>query len=181
MSGIGSIGSMSEQDLADLNNRLRAYNRAQGIPGPAPTSAPAPVYGGGQNIEAPSPLVSIGRGMTDVYQPIYSYLLNPEARQHYDVQRQADEALYTRGLLGTTTPGQSSGSDMWRNVGRYIMAAPLLPTWPATLPEAIMSAQLTSGLYNAVNTQRQRYGGLPDLPPTDWVNYALGSSPSPNR
>src|SRR5207245_2360250 len=142
-------------------------------------SAPNPVHGGGPNIEAPSPLASIGRGMTDVYQPIWSYLLAPEARKKYDAQRKADEALYSRGLLGTTTPGQSSGPDVWRDAGRQIMGAPLvLPALPYAAPEAVMSLMLSSGLYSAINTQRQRYGGLPDLPPTDFMSYVF-NSPSP--
>jgi hypothetical protein len=157
----------------------------------------APGNGGsGGPWEKPSALVSIGRGMTDMYEPIWSYLLAPEARKQYDAQRKTDEALYTRGFLGTTTPGQSNGAasgnsdvsrdvrtntpDMWRDLGRQAIAAPMvLPALPVAAPEAVMSLMLTSGLYNAINKQRQRYGGLPDLPPTDWLSYVFGSSPSP--
>jgi len=84
-------------------------------------------------IESPSPLARIGRGMADLYEPaasLYYGMTNPARQKHYDAQRKIDEALYLRGLLGTTIPEPLRGAvpDVWRSLGQ---SAPFFALGPA--------------------------------------------------
>ncbi len=84
------------------------------------------------NIQPPSALARIGRGFTDMYEPVVSAwygLTNPAMQKQYDAQRDQNDALYLRGLLGTAIPPNLRGAvpDLWRGLGQ---AAPLFPLGP---------------------------------------------------
>ena len=95
------------------------------------------LLGANVTLDPPGVMARIGRGMTDLYEPIYSYLLGhpmpgsgadindpsyAQAQQQYDAQRKTDEAIYLRGLLGTAIPEQLRGAvpDIWRAAGQAL-------------------------------------------------------------
>ena len=141
------------------------------------------------DIQPPSPLARIGRGMSDIYEPIYSYLLghpipdlqtdtsNPgyaQAQQQYDAQRKADEAIYLRGLLGTAIPAQLRGAvpDIWRSLGQ---AAPFfalgpLGGLPSLTGRGVASAAANVLGYSAIG---QPLSSAPEL--WDWLQQQQGS------
>jgi hypothetical protein len=76
---LGLLSGPSKEELAELRQR-------RSIP----------------TAEAPSPMVSIGRGAVDMWEPIkQTYLdwVDPSRAQTYRRQRAEDERLYQRGLL----------------------------------------------------------------------------------
>jgi hypothetical protein len=127
--------------------------------------------------EPPSPMVSIGRGAMDVWEPAKQFYLDhtdPVQAAAYRQRRGEDERLYQRGLLaGNPLPPDAPSwahADVYRGVGRGAVAAPLLlPGMAAAsaLPahEAVLSMLLSSGLYAGLDDIRRKYGIMPDLLP----------------
>ena len=83
--------------------------------------------------EPPSPMVSIGRGAMDVWEPakqLYLDHTDPVQAAAYRKRRGEDERLYQRGLLaGNPLPPDAPNwahADMYRGVGQGMVAAPLL-------------------------------------------------------
>ena len=97
--------------------------------------------------ERPSPVERIGRGMSDLYEPIvsaYLRLTDPNGQKQYDAQREADVAQYLRGLLGNTAiPEQLRGAvpDLWRGVGQNV---PFFALGPMGGLRSLSSAGVTS-------------------------------------
>ena len=105
--------------------------------------------------EVPGTLARIGRGLTDVIDPVqqiyYDITRNPKAAS-LEQSRKEDEALYLRGVGGDPNPDR--GPDTWRMVGR---SAPLLayPPYAAATPEAAMGSMGTMQAINAFDTLRE--------------------------
>jgi hypothetical protein len=83
--------------------------------------------------EPPTPMVSIGRGAMDLWEPLkQAYLdrVDPAAAAAYRQQRNENERLYQRGLLaGNPLPPDAPAwahTDIWRQTGRGAVATPLL-------------------------------------------------------
>ncbi len=138
-----------------------------------PSASPQP--NGMPSVEAPSPLVSIGRGFMDDWEPLKQTYLNftdPVQAQAYMAQRAENERLYQRGLLAanpgagtlaTTASGDSipaPPSDFWRMLGRQAPADVVAPWIPTTGPEALMSAGLTGSVMDAIQAARRKFGFL---------------------
>lgn len=97
--------------------------------------------------EVPGALERMGRGMTDLYEPLLSLLYSqtdPAQQQRFDAQRKQEEAMYLRGLLGDSIPEDLRGAvpDVWRGLGQ---SAPFLALGPAgglqsLAPQALVRA-----------------------------------------
>jgi hypothetical protein len=120
-------------------------------------------------IEAPDMWASMGRGITDVYQPVNQAYLNllssPAAAAAYRQQRAQDEQLYMRGLLGRAPTPQDMkfkmNMDPWRMAGQGLPTAPLLALAPeaaALTPEALASWGLTGSAYEALERLARKSG-----------------------
>lgn len=144
----------------------------------SPDMSASPPPNGMPGVEAPSPLVSIGRGFMDDWEPLKQTYLNytdPVQAQAYLAQRAENERLYQRGLLaanpnaGTlaTTPGgapiQVAPSDFWRMIGRTAPGGAVTPWLPATAAEATMSAGLTASVWDAIQAAQRKFGLLPSV------------------
>ena len=143
---VGGLLGPSEKQLAELR-------RKYGIP----------------DAEAPCAMVSMGRGAMDLWEPakqMYLDRVDPVRAAAYRKQRDEEERLYQRGLLaGNPLPPDApkwAQADLSRQFGQAATAAllllPGLMALPATAPEAAMSVMLTGGVYDALNTLRQRFG-----------------------
>ncbi len=67
-------------------------------------------------IESPDAWASIGRGMTDMYEPAVQAWLNmtdPQRAAAYRALRAENERLYQRGLLTTVQQSQPSAPEQW--------------------------------------------------------------------
>ena len=125
-------------------------------------------------VEPPSAVARIGRGATDVWEPLKQMYLNayqPNQASAYQAQRQEDERLYQRGLLSANPRPSNSAApsppDLWRQAGRGAAVTPLLlpgiMSLPATAPEVAMSLLLSSNLYEALDAARKRLGLFPEF------------------
>jgi hypothetical protein len=139
------------------------------------------------NAEPPSAMVSAGRGLMDVWEPIkqsYLNLSDPAQAAIYRQQRSEDEKLYDRGLLagnpqwsqpieaGTLPNGKPlrfkqspKDNDVWRMIGRTAPAGFLaLSGGPA---EVAMGAMLSQNVMDAIGDAQRRFGVAPwlELPP----------------
>ena len=144
----GGHGGQSYGLLGPTEEQQAAIRKQRGIP----------------YAEAPSPMVSLGRGLTDLWEPVKQGYLNatdPAQAQTYRQQRAEDERLYARGLLSANPqPGfNPARDDVWRQNGQ---TAPLLigsAIGPAmTLPQTALSYMTTQNLYEALNIARKRFG-----------------------
>lgn len=136
-------------------------------------------------LEPPGKLARIGRGMADLYEPIYSHLLaNPDpevvqaetdrrpyavAQQAYDAQAKANEALYLRGLLGTAIPEQLRGAvpDIWRGVGQ---AAPFFAMGPLGGLRSLGLRDMTSAAANTLGWSAIGQPAMYAPEIWDWLN-----------
>jgi hypothetical protein len=103
-------------------------------------------------LEPPNQLARIGRGMSDLTEPVaslYYGLTDPAKQKQYDAQRKSDEALYLRGLLGTSIPEQLRGAvpDIWRAVGQ---SAPFFALGPMGGLRSLTASGITNAAANTL-------------------------------
>ncbi|HLY05191.1 MAG TPA: hypothetical protein VKR31_05535 [Rhizomicrobium sp.] len=116
--------------------------------------------------EPPSPMVSIGRGLTDLWEPVKQAYLNatdPAQAAAYRQQRAADEGFYQSGLQWANPQPDyvPSRDDLWRSQVHQLpllLGALLGGGASMALPEATMSYGGTQNLLDALNTLRQQSG-----------------------
>src|SRR5439155_10645168 len=148
----------SESDIANVRRGLaelrRGGSRQFGLLGPsADELATMRQQRGIPYAEAPSPMVSLGRGAMDAWEPVKQTYLNisdPTQAQAYRQQRAEDERLYQRGLLSANPqPGFNPiRDDLWRSQGQMAIATPLLLSGlgAMSLPSSLLSYGLTQNL-----------------------------------
>lgn len=114
--------------------------------------------------EPPSPWVSLGRGTTDLWEPVkqaYLSATDPAQAQAYRQQRAEDERLYRRGLLwANPQPGYvPERDDFWRGQAHQlplVLGGLMAPAM--SLPQLTIGAMGTQNLYDALNAARRRLG-----------------------
>jgi len=90
--------------------------------------------------------------MSDLCEPLaslYYGATDPTKQQTYDSQRKSDEALYLRGLLGTSIPEQLRGAvpDTWCAVGQ---SAPFFALGPLGGLSGLTRAEITNAAANTL-------------------------------
>jgi hypothetical protein len=159
----------SEKDLAELRDRLQKLRRggtgSYGLLGPSEADlAQMRKQQAMSYAEPPSPWVSIGRGATDLWEPVkqaYLDATDPAQAQAYRQQRAEDERLYQRGLRWANPDPNyvPSRDDFWRSQAHQIplllggMIAPAM-----SLPEMGVSAMATQNVYDGLNALRRQLG-----------------------
>jgi hypothetical protein len=114
--------------------------------------------------EEPSPWVSVGRGVTDLWEPVkqtYLDATDPALAQAYRQQRAEDERLYQQGMQwANPQPGYDPAhDDFWRLQGQQVpllVGSVIAPSMSA--PEYMIGAGATNNLYSALNDLRKRLG-----------------------
>lgn len=113
--------------------------------------------------EEPSPWVSVGRGVTDLWEPVkqtYLDATDPAQAQAYRQQRAEDERLYQQGMQwANASPNYVPGNDFWRSQGQQVpllVGSVIAPTMSA--PEYMIGAGATNNLYGVLNALRKRAG-----------------------
>jgi hypothetical protein len=114
--------------------------------------------------EPPSPMVSLGRGATDLWEPVKQAFLNatdPTQAQSYRQQRAEDERLYQRGLQWANPQAGfvPERDDVWRGQVHQLpllLAGLMAP--PLGVPQMALSATATQNFLDAMNAVRRRYG-----------------------
>ena len=140
--GFGLLGPTDEQ--------LAALRQQRGIP----------------QAEAPSPWVSVGRGVTDLWEPVKQAYLNsadPEQAAIYRKQRAEDERLYQQGVQwATANPNYNmSRDDLWRSQVQQLplLVGSMVARGPQTsLPATMIGLQGTQNLYDVLNALRRQFG-----------------------
>jgi hypothetical protein len=114
--------------------------------------------------EPPSPWVSLGRGATDLWEPVKQTYLNvtdAALAEAYRQQRAEDEQRYQRGMRwANPQPGYvPQRDDFWRTQGQQL---PILlggVVAPATAPiETAIGYMGTQNFYDVLNALRKRFG-----------------------
>ncbi len=124
--------------------------------------APKPIAKGllDVKLDAPTTMESMGRGITDLWEPVkqgYLNFANPEEANAYRERRAEDERLYHTGLLGRAPrPGERVPVDMARLHGRVLPLVPLLPR--GLTAEALGSQMLSFNALDTLNEVRKRLG-----------------------
>jgi hypothetical protein len=114
--------------------------------------------------EEPSPWVSVGRGVTDLWEPVKQVYLDanvPALAQAYRLQRAEDERLYQQGMQwANPQPGYvPARDDFWRMQGHQVpllIGSVIAP--PMSAPEYMIGAGATQNLYTGIDTLRKRFG-----------------------
>jgi hypothetical protein len=116
--------------------------------------------------EPPSPWVSLGRGATDLWEPVkQSYLNLTDSAQAdaYRQQRAEDEQRYQRGVQwANPQPGYvPQRDDFWRMQGQqlpFLLGSVVAPAASASLPQTAVGYMGTQNLYDVLNAIRKRFG-----------------------
>ena len=114
--------------------------------------------------EPPSPWVSIGRGVTDIWDPIKQSYLNatdPAQAQAFRQQRADEEQRYLAGLQwANPQPNYDpQRDDLWRLAGQQTpMLLGAAMSSPLSVPAFVASSGVTQSLYDALNTIRKQLG-----------------------
>ena len=161
----GNFGSWlpqpSESDIANVRRGLdelrRGGSRQFGLLGPsADELATMRQQRGIPNAEAPSPMVSVGRGAMDAWEPVkqtYLNMFDTTQAQAYRQQRAEDERLYQRGLLSANPqPGfDPTRDDLWRSQTHAALALPFLLSGLGTMsmPAGLLSYGVTQKIGRA--------------------------------
>jgi hypothetical protein len=157
------------EEVEALRRRLEKLRKGEpesmyGLLGPSEEQARLRAERGLPSAEPVSPMVSIGRGATDFWEPVKQAYLNvtdPAQAQAYRQQRAEDERLYQRGLQWTNAQPDyvPERDDVWRAQAHQLPL--LLGSFfgPAmSLPQLAVGANGNQALVDALNAVRRRYG-----------------------
>jgi hypothetical protein len=159
-----------EEEVSAIRRRLEKLRKGEsepmyGLLGPSEEEqARLRAERGLPNAEPVSPMVSIGRGAVDFWEPVKQAYLNatdPTQAQAYRQQRAEDERLYQRGLQWTNPqPGYvPERDDVWRGQAHQLPL--LLGSFfapPMSLAQLAVGANGNQALLDALNAVRRRYG-----------------------
>lgn len=164
----------TEEDIAKLRAQVAALKSGRngagafGLLGPSDDElARLRQQRGIPQAEAPSAWASIGRGVTDLWEPIKQAYLNmadPAQAAAYRQQRAADEGFYERGMQWANAQPNyvPQRDDFWRAQAQQLpllVASMIGPEGPQTsLPSTVMGLQATQSLFDVLNTLRKQYG-----------------------
>jgi hypothetical protein len=164
------IPKPSEADIEKLRQHIKELRSGEsanpyGLLGPTDEElAQLRAQRGLSPAEPPSPWVSIGRGVTDLWEPVKQTYLNatdPAQAQAYRQQRAEDERLYQRGMQwADPQPGYvPSRDDVWRMQAHQLpmlLGGIIGPSM--ALPQSLISYGGSQDLYDALNALRQQIG-----------------------